>query len=184
MSPLICNMVDKHIFMPYMMNHRPLAADKKSNIGDFLMMDHIDDGVIVKVRALYAQDDDAKRFLDWCAGKRRDAQETSIDNIMRVTDVSRSTAVALAKALDEAGCGEFIVGRRGSSSRFAWNYSRINLGHIAAGEAEELEAVIDPIDDEDEHTNEVTALTIPQAKRYLAQSLGVTPEQIEIHIKA
>jgi len=148
------------------------------------MMDHIDNDVVTAVRALYAQDDDAKRFLDWCAGKHRDARETSIEHIMRVTDVSRSTAVALAKALDEAGCGEFIVGRRGSSSRFAWKYSRINLGHIAAGEAEELEEVINPVDDDEEHNSEVTGLTIPQAKRYLAQSLGVTPEQIEIHIKA
>ena len=150
------------------------------------MLDQIDNDVIAAVRSLYGRDDVAKKFLDWCAEKKRDARETSIDRIMNVIDVSRGTAVALAKALEGAGCGEFIVGRRGSLSRFSWHYSRVSLGQIAAGEVDELEAVKEPveIDDEDEILDVGKGMTILQAKQYLAESLGVAVYQIEIHIRA
>lgn len=117
-------------------------------------------------------------------------RETSIDRIVTVVGASRSEAVNLAKKLEEAGCGEFIVGRRGSPSRFSWSHSRISLGRVALGEAEEVEEVCDPIaEDEDviEETSKqppLAKLTIPEAKALLAASLGLETSQIEINIRA
>lgn len=131
-----------------------------------------------RIRKLYSDSPLAKDFLDWCAKHQRDVRETKIDRIMHVMEVSRSDAVALAKALDEAGCGEFVVGRRGASSRFVWHHSRINLGQIASGEVDELEEWVEPASEDEE------PLTIPKAKTLLAASLGLDPSQIEISIRA
>ena len=148
------------------------------------MNSKIDNDVRQKVRELYASSQVAKDFLDWCADRQRDAKETTIERISSVIGVSRSEAVSLAKQLDAAGCGDFIVGRRGASSRFAWGYSRINLGRIAMGEVEELEEkLVDPLDD-DLESETAQGLTIPQAKALLADSLGLEPSQIEINIRA
>lgn len=148
------------------------------------MMDNIDTNVVAAVRALYASDENAKLFLDWCAEKQRDVRETTIERMMQVIDISRSAAVALARALETAGCGEFLVGRRGATSRFVWAYSRISIGQIAAGEVEELEGVIDPVDEDEEGASGVRSLTIREAKNLLADSLGVSVEQIEILVRA
>ena len=102
--------------------------------------------------------------------------------------ISRKAAVSLAQELKVAGCGEFIVGRRGSPSRFEWFYSRISLGQVAAGKAEEIEEVRDPISEKEEEAlgpeGSAQLLTISSAKVLLAKSLGVTPAQIEIQIRA
>ncbi|WP_444463884.1 hypothetical protein [Rhodobacter capsulatus] len=148
------------------------------------MMDTIDTGVVAAVRALYASDENAKRFFDWCAEKKRDVTETRVERVMQVIDISRSAAVALARSLEVAGCGEFLVGRRGSPSRFVWSYSRISIGQIAAGEVEELEDVVDPLDEDEEVDVGGQALTIRQAKGMLAESLGVSVDQIEIIVRA
>jgi hypothetical protein len=102
-------------------------------------------------------------------------------------DISRGDAVALARKLEEAGCGEFVVGRRGSKSRFVWAYSCIAIGQVASGEASTLEKPDNPEPedvDEEEETGGASSLTIAQAKLALAKSLGVSVSNIEIIIKA
>ena len=142
------------------------------------------------IRKLYLENPIAKKFLDWCAERQRDARETSIDRITTITGGARSEAVNLAKQMEEAGCGEFIVGRRGASSRFAWSHSRISLGRVALGEADEVEEWVNPMQEDEDVTeieNSVSLpqdLTIPAAKAILAASLGLEPSQIEINIRA
>lgn len=149
------------------------------------MNDNLNDAIIGAVRELYGRNPQARQLFDWMADRQKDATATRIDHFVRVLGISRQAAVALAKALEEAGCGEFVVGRRGSPSRFAWGYSRISLGRVAAGETEEVESVSEPLsEDEDEPVSEETPLTISRAKELLANSLGVKPEQIEIQVRA
>lgn len=152
------------------------------------MNDNFQPAIADAVKALYERDDNAKKLFDWVASLQRDATTTSIERISARLGISRSAAVSLAKALEEAGCGEFIVGRRGSSSRFEWSYSRVSLGQVAAGEADEIEQVSDPISETEEETFSAERLdgplTIQKAKSMLAQTLGVQPDQIEIQIRA
>lgn len=149
--------------------------------------------VIMAVRALYRSDQLAQRFFDWSASCERDATETSIERIASKVKVPRADAVALARRLEETNCGEFVVGRRGQPSRFVWFYSRIKLGQAAAGELSEIGQPEDPISEADNSdladvglANEITSppLSISEAKRALARSLGIPEANIEITIKA
>jgi hypothetical protein len=150
----------------------------------------IDLHVEKKIRQLYAENSAAQFFFDWCADRVRDARETKIERIMAIAGISRSEAVNLAKKLEEAGCGDFVVGRRGSPSRFAWKHSRISLGRVAQGDADEIEDWVNPVDEDEEpilpYETELShqGLTIAQAKALLANSLGVEASQIEINIRA
>ena len=106
--------------------------------------------VAMAIRALYDENPHATRLFDWTASLERDAYETTVERLSRKLEISRGEAISLARELEEAGCGEFIVGRKGWSSRFRWAYSRVSLGQVASGEAEELEEASDPISEEDE----------------------------------
>lgn len=152
-----------------------------------------DEAVIRAVREMYRSDEIARRLFDWLASCSRDAAATTIDRIGWVLRVNRGEAVALAKRLEEAGCGDFVLGRRGQKSRFRWKYSRISLGQVASGEAEEVEEPDQPLtEEEEEEENERDTrsdgadkrpLTIAEAKAMLARSLGVSEDRIEITIR-
>lgn len=140
--------------------------------------------VIKAIRELYNENPIAQQLFDINAERERDASSSSLDVISRKLDISRGDAVALARALEIAGCGEFKVGRRGAPSRFEWAYSCIGLGKAAAGEPIALEQAEDPQDDEEEVSAVSSSLTIAQAKAALARSLGISVDQIEIRINA
>ena len=152
------------------------------------MNDKIQTATVGPVRALYDRNPDAKRLFDWTASLKRDATETSIDRIVQVLGISRKAAISLARQLEEVGCGEFIAGRRGHPSRFVWAYSRVSLGQVAAGVADGIEEVSDPISEKEEKAlgpeGNAQPLTISGAKVSLAKSLGLTPDKIEIQIRA
>ncbi len=144
------------------------------------------DEVVAAVTRLYEVDANARKLFDWMSNLRRDAHETTIQLMVSRIDISHSAAVSLARELEEAKCGRFIVGRKGSKSRFEWQYSRTSLAKVAKGEASVIspisdDATLDP--DEFETIAASTHMTIPQAKMLLAQSLGVAVEQIDITVR-
>lgn len=145
--------------------------------------------MVSAIRTLYEQNPDARRLFDWTASLQHDATETRIDRMVSKLRIHRSAAVRLARELQDTGCGEFIIGRRGSPSRFRWAYSRVSLGQVAAGETEEIEEAYEPIseaeeDDSTPQEGEERHLTIQEAKTLLAASLGLEPSQISIEIRA
>src|SRR5215217_3712849 len=147
------------------------------------MGNEFNDDIVRVLQAMYKADGVARRLFDWVASRKNDASETTIDRFSAKLGINRGEAVALAKKIEAAGCGEFLVGRRGSKSRFVWAYSCISLGQAAAGESTDLEAVTDAVIDEEDFDvtdNEIEspqpsapALTIAEAKRQLAHSLGI-----------
>jgi hypothetical protein len=156
----------------------------------YLRGDHMNDNfqhaTIQAVQDLYETNTDAKKLFDWTASLQKDASETSLERLMNVLNISRKAAVSLAQELEKAGCGTFIVGRKGARSRFQWSFSRISLGQVAAGETEEIEPVSTDLTTEAEEEATLTdakPLNIASAKALLASSLGVSPEQIEITVK-
>jgi hypothetical protein len=150
--------------------------------------------VVSAIRALYASDENARALFDKLAQRQRDAGKTTIDQLSDKLSISRGESVALARSLEQAECGEFIVGRRGAPSRFRWDYSCISLGKAAAGETGELDAVDEnarEIDDDDEiesangaaeSSHAPIRLTIADAKLGLANYFGVPIANIEIKI--
>lgn len=149
------------------------------------MDDKIQLNVGKAVQNLYKKNTLANKLFIWCATLSNDASETSVERIMTAVATDRRSAIRLAKELEEAGCGRFISGRRGASSRFEWRYSRVSLGKVAAGEVGSNEPVSgEPVADPDEQTQvHELPLTIALAKVRLAESLGVRPEQIEILVR-
>lgn len=144
-----------------------------------------------KLRSLYNQDETAQNLLDWLAKRKRDASSTSVDRMCTILKASRGEAVRIARELANLGCGEFKNGRRGQPSRLEWSYSCISLGRAAAGEPSiSIEKPTDPISEEDEDLNwddgnsTPVKMTIPEAKAAIAASLGISPDQVEISIKA
>ena len=154
------------------------------------MTSDISKTVIEAIRKLYRTEAAARALFDWTAQRERDATTTSIDRLSNRLGISRGEAVALARALEQAGCGQFVVGRRGQPSRFEWAFSCISLGQAAAGEDVKLEAAEDPLPEIEEEQLEAAVaassqpLTLTQAKSALSKSLGVPIENIEITIKA
>jgi hypothetical protein len=149
------------------------------------MADYLAEDVIKAARELYVKNTFAQQLFDLNALRLRDANSTSLDLISRKLEISRGDAVALARALEDAKCGEFKVGRRGSKSRFEWAFSCIGLGKAAAGEPIQLERADNPTEEEEEEVSgDVGGLTIANAKAGLAAHLGIAITQIEIIIKA
>lgn len=150
------------------------------------MNDTLDPMVVGKIQQLYGANEVARKLFDWVANLKNDAQETTIDRFMSRLGVARGVAVNLARDLEDAGCGRFVVGRKGSASRFEWGYSRVSLGQAAAGETDTLEPVSDDAseDSDEEATSKVRSpMTIPEVKASLALHLGIDPSQIEISIR-
>lgn len=152
------------------------------------MVVDIDKDVIEAIRRLYRADSAAQALFDWTASRTRDATATSLDRLSNKLNLTRGDAVALARSLEKAGCGQFVVGRRGQPSRFEWKYSCISLGQAAAGEDVKLEAAEDPLPEIEEEQLEAaeaaSGLTLAQAKIALSKTLGVPVENIEITIRA
>jgi len=108
--------------------------------------------MLQRLRKLYRDNAAAKRLLDWAAGRTNDAAQTTIERLAWKADLDRKDAVKLARELEDIGCGEFIVGRRGGKTRIAWSFSLKSIGEAAANRSERLE----PLDqDLKEETSEV-----------------------------
>lgn len=158
------------------------------------MVNGFNEDVVKQIRQLYNSNTAAQALFDWTAQRERDATSTSIDRISSQINISRGEAVALARRLEDAKCGEFIVGRHGQKSRFRWAYSCISLGQAAAGESSVIEKPENPLAENEEDAPETSVaevppiqsplkLTIAEAKAALANSLGVPLANIEITVK-
>jgi len=153
----------------------------------------MDTEIVRKIRALHESDERAKKLFDWLSARTNDVAETSIDRICAMVDIARYEAVELAKTLAVIGVCGFIVGRKGWKSRVRWRYSVKSLGEAAKGESAEIEEIDPELEEEAdqqivvvEEPAEVppeTGLTLAEAKRGLAITFGVQPDDIQIIIK-
>lgn len=137
------------------------------------------------LQEMYASDPAARALFDWAAERKNDASETSISYMAQKAGTSEANATRLARRLDELECCQYIVGRRGGTSRVAWSYSLKSIGKAARGGKGKL----DPLDPDlaaeavEDRGGEST-LTIAQAKKRLAATFGVSPDAIEITVRA
>lgn len=83
-----------------------------------------------------------KIFMD----REKDSKETKLERLEDLIrqeggSPSRVEIVALMKGLQEANCGRFIVGRRGSPSRFVWSVSLRSVGLAATSGSDHVECI-------------------------------------------
>ncbi|OYZ89754.1 MAG: hypothetical protein B7Y01_03440 [Xanthobacter sp. 17-67-6] len=161
-----------------------------------------------RARELRAKNPYARAFLDVMAMRERDPSSSSISRIAKIIRGDRSAAVELAKEMQRAGFGAYVVGRRGNVSRFEWEWSASSIGQAASGadvgvariDRSQLEADEEPGEREEgalptvapvgplvnspvTQSNEPLKLTIDEAKAALARSFGVPISNVEITIK-
>ncbi len=112
---------------------------------DTSIMDKINTEIL---QALYKSSGSIAALLDYLGGRERNYRETKPETlILRVrqyndTEVSRSEMIKFFRELERAGCGRYVEGRWGHSSRFEWTVKMSVVGQVAKG--------ISPDDLEDE----------------------------------
>lgn len=90
-----------------------------------------------QLRRLYEVDDVAKRVIDHMA-QRSKGNKLEVDVLQKRISLSRSELVFAFRQLEAIGVGRFIVGRRGSTSRFETNRPPAEIAGVAKGERAEL----------------------------------------------
>ncbi len=86
------------------------------------------------LRALYKTSAPASKILDHFASRIRDRKVVEVDRLMKILpEITRADIIEVFKKLGELGFGQFVVGRRGASSRFERKVSLPSLGRAAAG---------------------------------------------------
>lgn len=101
---------------------------------------------VAGLRKLYNSSRSAKAALDYLAARQKNSAHTTVDSLKAALradgqDVARSELIDLFKELAAAGCGKFVVGRKGHPSRFEWTVSLADVGRSAAGETVKVEAI-------------------------------------------
>jgi hypothetical protein len=98
------------------------------------------------LRKLYTNSRAAKAAFDHFAQRKNSSAQTTVDRLQTALrqdghDAARSDIIDLFRELANAGCGHFVVGRKGHPSRFEWLVSLVDVGRSAAGEAVKVEAI-------------------------------------------
>ena len=114
---------------------------------------------LVKLRKLYDENSSARAVLDHFARRERNRGTTSVDRIQSKVSaegekISRWDVIKVFRELQECGCGNFLVGRRGATSRFEWDVEMVGVGQAAARETEQVEEVsLEEAEEEDGDNN-------------------------------
>lgn len=85
-----------------------------------------------RLAALYQTHTAAHRILDVIAARDGAPAETTVETLLQDAAVDRPAAIDALRQLAMAGCGDFIVGRRGAPTRFRWIAGMNRLGDLMA----------------------------------------------------
>jgi hypothetical protein len=130
------------------------------------------------IRQLYATDATARTILDEFASFRHNRTTTALEQLLfRLTNagkpVPKSEAIDVLRKLDDFGCGDFITGRKGHPTRFAWRYPMSEIGKAAAAADPKTPEEIKPL-----HPLEATDADIEDDAPEAAAEVPATPEAI------
>lgn len=145
------------------------------------MPDVIPDQVIKSVKVLCSKSIFIEKFFEDFSVMKKNVITTTVDSLVSNHQMSRTEAIDTLKRIADTNCGEYKIGRRGKKTRLDWKYSTKNLGLGLIQTGSQLNQAL--IVSEEGREDEVPELTISNAKKLLAKSLGIKPEQVEIQIK-
>ena len=147
------------------------------------MSDHI--GIPLRVsksvQKMYAGNEVAQELFDTWANQNN-RSETTVEKMLSDTNQKhdRVEIVEFLKELSKAGCGRFIRGRRGASSRIVWNYNRTVLSKTATG-IDLVEQTDKDVDDDDIDANFTQAVF--EARELIADALNVSSDLVHISVR-
>lgn len=142
---------------------------------------------IKQLRAL-AHEPAAHSFFGWISTYIRNTESSTVEqaereavrwgreNLDKEHTVSRSEIIAIMRKLDELSLGRFIVGRRGSGSRFEFWTPRSQVGQVALGLSDSLAIYEAPVE-------LATDELIESHRMLLANALRVPVSAVAIRVK-
>ncbi len=95
------------------------------------------------------------RLFERLSTRKNNASSTPLSQVCNALDLTMKEAVALARLLEEIGCGKYVVGRLGNPTRIVWYFTTISLCQVALGQSHELVAAAG-FDDESDQDIELT----------------------------
>ncbi|MGI8486126.1 MAG: hypothetical protein ACR2OU_17940, partial [Thermomicrobiales bacterium] len=104
---------------------------------------HLDTAAVQK---LYSINPTARAALDHFAQRKNNSTRTTVDRLQAALraeghDIGRGEILEFLKALATAGCGVFVIGRKGHPSRFEWSVNLVDLGRSGSGESIKVQAI-------------------------------------------
>lgn len=117
----------------------------------------LNEGLIASIKHLYESDDNVRSLLEELGGRVKDQAETTAARASKLTGAAYYEMVAAMKALEGAGAGTFIAGRKGNKTRIAWEYSTRSLAAAARGEGNLAEMESDAVIEDDEQSEAIDA---------------------------
>ena len=88
-----------------------------------------------KLRALAAESAGAHQWFSYLLGlqnRKRTTKKSSLEDFLR-RNSSRDNPIAILRALEGAGCGEYQIRRRGGESFFEWRVDSQAAARVALG---------------------------------------------------
>ena len=106
---------------------------------------------IEKLRDAYQSEPAVAAVCDEMASRKRNQGETKLRRILARLEgngsgLRKHEAIAAFRTLEECGCGQYIAGRHGHPSRFAWAVSSLDACEAAQGKSN----TVDPLPETDE----------------------------------
>lgn len=104
---------------------------------------------VTALRSLYGSSAVARAVLDHFAVRKNSSSKTTLNRLLATIqadgqDVVRNDVRQVFRALEQAKCGVFVVGRKGHPSRFEWGVSLIDVGRAARGEHVSVQVLKEP----------------------------------------
>lgn len=112
------------------------------------MTENIKEKINVELlKGYYAKDEIAEFVFDHLANRERNHRITSPERLMAILKndggfpVTKADVIRFFRKLEEAGCGKYVEGRRGHSSRFVWYVRMSDVGQAAQGSKDTVEEI-------------------------------------------
>lgn len=102
------------------------------------------------LKKLYSTSPSAKGLFDRLGDLKKDVRQTTVDNAVRFAKCRPREMRELFKDLEDLELGRYVVGRRGSVTRFEWDYRTRTVAAAAKGEGPEPLTIDDGSDLDDD----------------------------------
>jgi hypothetical protein len=93
-----------------------------------------------KLKQCYVKDRVVKLVCDEMASRDRNQNETKMERMLLLLsrscdeEVRKSELIGAFRLLEDAGCGQYVEGRRGWPSRFVWSVRSLDVADAARGQ--------------------------------------------------
>jgi hypothetical protein len=93
-----------------------------------------------KLKQCYVKDRVVKLVCDEMASRDRNQNETKMERMLLLLsrscdeEVRKSELISAFRLLEDAGCGQYVEGRRGWPSRFVWSVRSLDVADAARGQ--------------------------------------------------